>query len=135
MSYDQCLPARTPAHTTGSLSQQIKAQCPLLPPHYSIPPSLARPCSLSPQFCIFCSCNGVYCFMYSTVPLWCRHYCLLQPLSLSANQSRSKHRGKPKSKLNLSFIAPYITHQTDLSNSNSQSSALAQARILLSAQL
>ena len=52
--------------------------------------------------------------------------------SLSANQSRSKHSGKPKSKLNLPFIAPYITHQTDLKQSSH--SPPSQARILLSAR-
>ena len=54
--------------------------------------------------------------------------------SLSANQSRSKHSGKPKSKLNLPFIAPYITHQTDLKHQQPVVTAPSQARILLSAR-
>ena len=104
------------------------------PTHYSMPPPLSP---LSPPQLFFAPvmvCNAP-CTVYSarlrvaaiTALPGCSH-------SLSANQSRSKHSGKPKSKLNLPFIAPYITHQTDLKHQQPVVTAPSQARILLSAR-
>ena len=102
------------------LSPRIRGQCeaPLL--------IIPGPCPHVTQlfFAPVMVCNAACTVECTVLGSVCRHYCTAGcSHSLSANQSRSKHSGKPKSKLNLPFIAPYITHQTDLSNSNSRVSS------------